>query len=111
MASLNDDLRQLCSIEEFLDYFALAYDPRIVSVSRLHILKRFNQYLARESLGINPSPAWPEAARCRALLLQAYEDFVHSSGVEQKVFKVFRRTEQRVSVQELRHRGNGERHA
>ena len=50
MATLEDDLQQLYSIEAFLDYFELEYDPKIVSVSRLHILKRFNQYLARESV-------------------------------------------------------------
>jgi len=111
MATLEDDLQQLYSIEAFLDYFELEYDPKIVSVSRLHILKRFNQYLARESVMRESEALWPETERCRALLQLAYDDFVHSSGVEQKVFKVFHRNEQRVSVDQLRRNLEGDLHA
>ncbi len=101
METLMDELQQLSTAEEFLDYFGLEYDPAVVSVSRLHILKRFNQYLAREGglEGLNPGLA---RAKCTELLARAYTDFVHSSGVEQKVFKVFQQGVQRVSLDSLR---------
>ena len=104
METLMEELQKLASAEEFLDYFGLEYDPAVVSVSRLHILKRFNQYLAREGgpsslSGLNAGLA---RAKCQELLARAYTDFVHSSGVEQKVFKVFQQGVQRVSVDSLR---------
>jgi nitrogenase-stabilizing/protective protein len=88
MGELMDDLSRLSSAEEFLAYFGVDYDPRVVSVSRLHILKRFSQYLAA-------APGWPDLpgadARdvCRELLARAYREFEISSGVEQGLFKVF----------------------
>lgn len=103
MTALIDDLKRLESAEEFLDYFALAYEPAVVRVSRLHILKRFYQYLAREG-GVEGLPPASAYEVCRAALARAYGDFVASSGVEQKVFKVFQRAhgEHRVSLGGLR---------
>ena len=101
METLMDELQKLASAEEFLDYFGLEYDPKVVSVSRLHILKRFNQYLAREG-GLTGLNAGLARAKCAELLARAYTDFVRSSGVEEKVFKVFQQGVQRVSVDSLR---------
>jgi nitrogenase-stabilizing/protective protein len=39
------DLKELSSAEDFLDYFGISYDLRIVQVNRLHILQRFHDYL------------------------------------------------------------------
>lgn len=110
MEALMDELQKLSSAEEFLNYFGLEYDPKVVSVSRLHILKRFNQYLAREGglTGLNDGLA---RAKCQELLLRAYTDFVHSSGIEQKVFKVFYQGVQQVSLDSLRHSLGEARHA
>ena len=33
------DLQELSSAEDFLEYFGIAYDPSVVQVNRLHILK------------------------------------------------------------------------
>ena len=101
METLMDELQKLSTAEEFLNYFGLDFDPAVVSVSRLHILKRFNQYLAREGglAGLNEGLS---RIKCRELLARAYTDFVHSSGIEQKVFKVFQQGVQRVSVDSLR---------
>lgn len=110
METLMDELHQLSSAEDFLHYFGLDYDPKVVSVSRLHILKRFNQYLAREGglEGLNDGLA---RAKCRELLVRAYADFVHSSGVEEKVFKVFHQGVQQVSLESLRRSLGETRHA
>lgn len=88
MNALIERLSKLSSAEEFLDFFAVPYEEAVVHVNRLHILKRFYQYLRKE----NGLDALDEAAmyqRYRSLLAQAYEDFVHSTAAKEKVFKVF----------------------
>jgi nitrogenase-stabilizing/protective protein len=99
VSALADELGRLESAEAFMEYFDLAYDAHALNVSRLHILKRFNQYLARAG-GIDAFEPGLARERCRELLAAAYRDFLASSGVEQKVFRVFQRArgEQRVPV-------------
>lgn len=86
--SLEDDLAQLASAEEFLDYFDIPFDARIVQVNRLHILQRYHDYLAKQEVG-RP----PDYAAWRRWLLRAYEDFVGSSAQQEKVFAVFRKAD------------------
>lgn len=86
--SLEDDLADLGSAEEFLDYFGIPYDARIVQVNRLHILQRYHDYLAKQEAGKAPEyNAW------RGWLLRAYEDFVDSSAQQEKVFAVFQKAD------------------
>jgi nitrogenase-stabilizing/protective protein len=86
--SFEDDLADLASAEEFLDYFDIPFDVRIVQVNRLHILQRYHDYLAKQEAGKTP-----EYATWRAWLLRAYEDFVGSSAQQEKVFAVFRKAD------------------
>jgi nitrogenase-stabilizing/protective protein len=88
MSALVDDMKRLESAEEFLDYFAIPYDAPVVNVSRLHILKRFYQYLSKQG-GVDGLPPATAYSSCREMLARAYMDFLNSSGIEQKVFKVF----------------------
>lgn len=96
-------LRQLSAAEDFLDFFGVPYDKGVVNVSRLHILKRFYQYIRQE-------PHLPEnneqaLYQCyRKLLIKAYEDFVKSTPAQEKVFKVFQEAEghQHVTLQNLK---------
>jgi nitrogenase-stabilizing/protective protein len=83
-----DELDELASAEEFLDYFGIPFDIRIVQVNRLHILQRYHDYLAKQEAGKTP-----EYAAYRAWLLRAYEDFVGSSAQQEKVFAVFRKAD------------------
>lgn len=76
------DLAELASAEEFLDYFGIAFDPAVVQVNRLHILQRFHDYLAQ----ITAAPAATQYADC---LQRAYQDFLTSDAVTEKVFRVF----------------------
>jgi nitrogenase-stabilizing/protective protein len=88
MDTLNDRLRALSSAEDFFTFFAVAFDERVVQVNRLHILKRFYQYLRKaDDLGGLDEVA--TYRRYRALLAQAYQDFVSSTPAQEKVFKVF----------------------
>lgn len=83
--NIEQDLQELESAEEFLDYFNIDYDPKIVHVNRLHILQRFHDYLAKAPQdGSLPFEQYAE------LLKQAYTDFTHSDAVTEKVFKVFK---------------------
>ncbi len=86
--SFAGDLAGLGSAEEFLDYFGIAFDARVVQVNRLHILQRYHDYLAKQEAGKAPG-----YAAYRAWLLRAYEDFVGSSAQQEKVFAVFRKAE------------------
>lgn len=81
-------LNKACSAEEIFALLGVDYDPRIVNVARLHILKRMSQHLAKEQFA---SAAEEDiAARCKAMLEQAYADFVTSSPIDQRVFKVLK---------------------
>ena len=103
MLTLVQRLEALSSAEDFLAFFSVPYEERVVHVNRLHILKRFYQYLHKaEGLG-----ALDEVAlftRYRDLLAQAYQDFTTSNAVTEKVFKVFQDAtgQQTVSVNKLR---------
>lgn len=85
------DLDELSSAEDFLDYFEIEYDAKVVHVNRLHILQRFHDYL-------DELPAMPEDEEAKrtvyaAWLQQAYSDFVDSDAQTEKVFKVFHMNE------------------
>ena len=79
-------LAELESAEDFLDYFGVAYDPGIVQVNRLHILQRFHDYLGQGSEAHAPTHA-----EYRASLNRAYDDFVRSDAITEKVFRVLKR--------------------
>ena len=92
MSTLAQRLAELSSAEDFLDFFGLTYDQPVVDVHRLHILKRFHQYLRRDpippALDENGEFAWQ-----RGYLERAYGDFVVSTAAQEKVFKVFQDAE------------------
>lgn len=90
--SLEEDLEELESAEDFLQYFGLEYDQRIVHVNRLHILQRFHDYIAQSKDSIPEEPDLKKAIYNK-FLNQAYQDFVESDAQTEKVFKVFKMTE------------------
>lgn len=84
--TLDEAMDELVSAEDFLDYFSIEYDASVVQVNRLHILQRFHNYLSR-----TPLPESEDARRVVYVtaLKQAYQDFVKSDALTEKVFKVF----------------------
>ena len=50
MSKLLDQLGKFSDAEEFLQFFEVPYEAGVVHVHRLHILKRFSQYLGRAKL-------------------------------------------------------------
>ncbi len=87
MNTMIQKLTQFSAAEEFLDYFGIPYQQSVVNVYRLHILKRFYQYLRQENLAALDEVAMFK--EYRALLLRAYGDFLNSTAAKEKVFKVF----------------------
>lgn len=88
MNSVLKSIQDFSAAEEFLDFFGIDYQPSVVHVNRLHILKRFNQYLKRTPItdDMDETTAWNT---CKTLLAQAHDDFVGSTAAQEKVFKVF----------------------
>ena len=83
-----DKLNQASSAEDFFALLGVDFDPKVVNVARLHILRRMGQYLAADDFGGATDASVTE--RCRAVLEQAYADFVKSSPIDQRVFKVLK---------------------
>jgi nitrogenase-stabilizing/protective protein len=88
MSTLPDRLKALSSAEDFFAFFGVPYAPAVVQVNRLHILKRFYQYL-RKAEDLDDLDEVNQYRRYRSLLAQSYEDFVRSTPAREKVFKVF----------------------
>jgi len=88
---LDLDMDELSSAEDFLDYFEVDYQPAVVHVNRLHILQRFHDYL--DEVSDMPEGDDERFSLYADLLKGAYEDFVQSDAVTEKVFKVFRMNE------------------
>jgi nitrogenase-stabilizing/protective protein len=88
MSSLLDRMRNLSAAEEFFDLLKVPYDPAILRVARLHILRRMGQYLSQESLTAMTDDAAEEA--CRVTLARAYADFEASSPLKERVFKILK---------------------
>jgi nitrogenase-stabilizing/protective protein len=93
--TLDEALEDLSAAEEFLDYFGIAFDARTVQVNRLHILQRFHDYIAKA--GCMPQDDAERRVAYARLLQQAYDDFVTSDALTEKVFKVFRMHEPQTS--------------
>lgn len=81
-------LKQYSSAEEFFTGLGLPFEQNVLHVARLHILKRMGEYLAGDDLEELPDRV--VIARCRSMLERAYEDFVTSSPLKERVFKVLR---------------------
>ena len=82
------DLEKLSSAEDFFAYLKVDYDPAHLQVARLHILRRMGIYLAAKDF----SGAGDESLfiGAREALLKAYGDFIESSPLDERVFKVLK---------------------
>lgn len=78
MLTLDEALEELSTAEDFLDYFSVPYEASVVHVNRLHILQRFHDYLARQTL---PEDEAGNYALYKTWLTQAYQDFVVSDAL------------------------------
>lgn len=81
-------LKTAGSAEDFFSILGVPFEPKVLQVARLHILKRMGEYLAGEDLEDMPDPVVAE--RCKTVLERAYEDFVNSTPIKERVFKVLK---------------------
>lgn len=107
MSTLEDELLDLESAEDFLEYFDVDYERSVVQVNRLHILQRFHDYMKRAAL---PEDEAGQHAVYQEALGRAYQDFVRSDALTEKVFKVLRQQAgiAFVSLDSLKKRSQGD---
>ena len=86
--TLEEAMEELVSAEDFLDYFEVPYESSVVHVNRLHILQRFHDYLAKQAPNLPPEED-QQRGIYRLWLERAYQDFVESTLIKEKVFAVF----------------------
>ncbi|MCZ4093129.1 nitrogenase stabilizing/protective protein NifW [Sinorhizobium psoraleae] len=79
-------LKRLSAAEEFFEALGVSYEPKVLDVSRLHIMKRMGQYLAEQ--GFSDPDAVAAADRARDALERAYADFATTSPLSHRVFRV-----------------------
>ena len=80
-----EQIGKLSSAEDIFHFLDVRYDPAVLNVARLHILRRMGDNLR------NAAPE-PDEAKARAFfrahLERAYQDFVQSSPIKERLFKV-----------------------
>jgi nitrogenase-stabilizing/protective protein len=83
------EFRTIRDAEAYFEFFGLNYDPQILNVNRLHILRKFSE--AMQAVDATPEPLEDQErlARYREGLAAAYTLFLTSNSLEQKLFKVF----------------------
>lgn len=82
------DLARLSAAEDFFAYLDLAYDPAVLRVARLHILRRMGQYLRAESAAAAGGDEQDVRRLAQAALGRAYQDFLVSTPIQERLFKV-----------------------
>ena len=91
-----DHITKLSSAEDIFTYLLMPYDEEVLNVSRLHIMKRFGGYLnGADFAGLTEDETFVAA---RAELKRAYEDFLASTPLKEKVFKVFKDEEEKLKA-------------
>jgi len=83
-----EQLNKASAAEDFFKLLDVDYDPKVLNVCRLHILRRMGQYLVNEDFASTSNAE--VAARCKSFLEQAYQDFVVSTPLDERVFKVLK---------------------
>lgn len=85
MGTLSQELAGLSSAEEFFAHFDVPYDPRILAACRLHILKRFRDYIGALA-DLDSLDAEAQRAVYREQLQHAYADFTSGPALRQDAF-------------------------
>jgi nitrogenase-stabilizing/protective protein len=82
--------QKLTQAEEYFDFFGLPYDQKVVSVNRLHILKKFSQSIQEIDDNYTDLSVEERLNKYCEALQKAYQVFLESTPQEQKLFKVFK---------------------
>ena len=82
-----EQLSKLSSAEEFFQFLDVPYEPALLNIARLHILRRMGDNLRNCSNEPNEDAI---RATLRTHLQHAYQDFVTSTPLNERVFKVLK---------------------
>ncbi len=82
-----EQLSKLSSAEEFFQFLDVPYKPEVLHVARLHILRRMGDNLRNSSAETDEETLREEL---RTHLAHAYRDFVCSTPLNERVFKVLK---------------------
>ncbi|MBI5136984.1 MAG: nitrogenase-stabilizing/protective protein NifW [Nitrospirae bacterium] len=84
-----DKLDHAIDAEDFFALFELDYDPQVVRVNRLHILKKFA--LLKNEIDAGPGGLATDERyrRYRDALARAYATFLERTAHDERLFKVF----------------------
>lgn len=85
MDNLREKLEDLETAEDFLTFFEVPFDQRVVDINRLHILQRSADYLVEGWESLDDDGLY---RAYRDALSRAYQDFVASDAITERVFKV-----------------------
>lgn len=83
------DFKKISDAEDYFRFFELPFDQQAVNVNRLHILKKFSQYMTEIDETFPDLTEEQKLVKYSEALQSAYNLFLSSSAVEQKLFKVF----------------------
>jgi len=86
--TLDEALDGYARIAEATELRAVPFEPSVVHVNRLHILQRFHDYMAKQAPNLPPDEE-QQRGIYRLWLQRAYQDFVESNSITEKVFAVF----------------------
>ncbi|MGO4869580.1 MAG: nitrogenase stabilizing/protective protein NifW [Roseiarcus sp.] len=86
MSRAIDELKALYCAEDFFRALEVPYDPNVLGVARLHILKRMGQHIA----ALAPDGQSDDEVRraCREALKSAYQEFTAKAPIDSRLFKV-----------------------
>lgn len=85
--NVDDDMEDLVSAEDFLEYFEIPFDQTVIHTYRLHILSRYHEYISKAEL---PDDQEARHDQYKAMLVQAYDDFVNSDAKTEKALKIYK---------------------
>ncbi len=83
-----EDLQQLSSAEEFFRYLEVPFEPAVLNVSRLHIMRLLGNLLREESVGDESAEDAVVRQRIREHLQCAYEQLESEGPLSKRLFKV-----------------------
>lgn len=77
--------RRCTTAEEYFDLLQVPYDPEVLQVNRLHILRHFARQLAELP---EPQTVPDLFGEYRAALITSYRTFVTDTALDHRLFKV-----------------------
>ncbi|QNP28139.1 nitrogenase-stabilizing/protective protein NifW [Cylindrospermopsis curvispora] len=84
-----EEFKKIVDAEAYFQFFNLGYDQHFVNVNRLHILKKFSQFMYEIDQEYPNLSDLEKLEKYSTALQQAYRVFMESTPHEQKLFKVF----------------------